>query len=85
MLGFIPDFDGKDKTATIPWLDHVEQVAERTGNDLVEVGMSKLKGLTLDNISTVRKRRRPNMAQVSSNLNRKLFQCTLCICCYGSI
>ena len=40
---------------TIPWLNQVEQVTERTGNDLVEVGMSKLKGLTLGDITTVRK------------------------------
>ena len=56
VVGSIPDFNGKDKTVTIPWLDQVEQVTERTGNDLVEVGMSKLKGLTLGNISTVRKK-----------------------------
>ena len=54
-LGSTPDFDGKDKTMTISWLDQVEQVTERTDNDLVEVGMIKLKGLTLGNITTVRK------------------------------
>ena len=54
-LGSIPDFDGKDKTVTIPWLDQVEQVTERTGNNLVEVGISKLKGLTLGDITIVRK------------------------------
>ena len=41
VLGSIPDFDGKDKTVTIPWLDQVEQVTERTGNNPVEMGMSK--------------------------------------------
>ena len=41
VLGLIPDFDGKDKTVTIPWLDQVEQVTERTGHDLVEVDMGK--------------------------------------------
>ena len=55
VLGSIPDFDGKDKTATIPWLDQVEQVTERTCNDPVEVGISKLKGLTLGDTSMVRK------------------------------
>ena len=53
--GSIPDFDGKDKTVTIPWLDQVEQAAERTGNNPVEVGVSKLKDLTLGYISMVRK------------------------------
>ena len=41
VLGSFQDFDGKDKTVTMPWLDQVEQVTERTGNDLVEVDMSK--------------------------------------------
>ena len=40
---------------TIPWLDQVELVAERTGNDLIEVGISKLRGLTLGDINTIRK------------------------------
>ena len=55
MLGSISNFDGKDKTVTIPWLHQVEQVTERTGNDHVKVGVSKLKGLTLGNIPIVRK------------------------------
>ena len=37
----IQEFDGNNKAATIPWLEQVELVAERTGNDLVEVGISK--------------------------------------------
>ena len=40
---------------TIPWLDQFEVVAERTGNDPVEVGISKLKGLALGDINTIRK------------------------------
>ena len=44
-----------NKSATIHWLDQVESVAEKTGNNLVEVGISKLKGLALGNINTVRK------------------------------
>ena len=55
VLGSIPDIDGIGKTATIPWLDQVEQVTKRTGDDPVEVNMSKLKGLTLGDISMVRK------------------------------
>ena len=34
-LGSIPVFDGRGKTATIPWLGQVEEVTERTGNDPV--------------------------------------------------
>ena len=46
-LGSIPAFDGNNKAATIPLLDQVELVAERTGNDPVEIDISKLKGLGL--------------------------------------
>ena len=83
-LGSIPDINGKDKTVTIPWLDQVEQVTERTGNNLVEVGMSKLKGLTLGNISTFRKEGLMwhKFCQI---LKRELFQCTICLWGYGSI
>ena len=55
VLGSIPDFDGKDKTVTIAWLDQVEQATERAGNNVVRVGMSKLKCLTLSDITTIRK------------------------------
>ena len=44
--GSIQEFDRKDKATTIPWLDQVKLVVERTGNDLVEVGISKLRGLS---------------------------------------
>ena len=40
----IQEFDGNDKAATMPRLDHVKLVAERTGNSPVEVGISKIKG-----------------------------------------
>ena len=43
--------------ATIPWLDQVELLAERTGNDPVDVGISKLKGLALDDINTIEMRK----------------------------
>ena len=55
VLGSIQEFDGKHKAIPIPWLDQVQLVAERTGNDPVEVGISKLKGLALGNINTIRK------------------------------
>ena len=41
--------------ATIPWLDQVELVAERTGIDPLQEGISKLKGLALANIITIHK------------------------------
>ena len=51
----IQEFNGNDETTTILWLDHVELVAERTGNDPVEVGISKLKILAIGDINTFRK------------------------------
>ena len=54
-FGSIQEFDGNDKTSTIPWLDQVKLVAERTGNDPVKVGISKLKELALGDINTIRK------------------------------
>ena len=55
VLATFQEFDGKDKAMTIPWLDQAKLVAERTCNDLVEVGISTLKGLTLGKINTIRK------------------------------
>ena len=54
-LWSIQEFDGNDKATTIPWLDQVKLVAERTGNDLVEIGISKLKRLVLGDVNTIRK------------------------------
>ena len=54
-LRSIQEFHGNDKAATMPWLDQVELVAERTGNNPVEVGISKLKGLALGDSNTIRK------------------------------
>ena len=54
-LRSIQEFDGNDKAATIPWLDQGGLVAERTGNDPVEVGINKLKRLALGHIDTIRK------------------------------
>ena len=41
--------------ATIPWLDQVELVVERTCIDPLEVGVSMLKGLALGDITTIHK------------------------------
>ena len=53
MLNALQEYDRSDREATIPWLDQVELVAERTGIDPLEVGISKLEGLALANINTV--------------------------------
>ena len=47
------EFDGSDRELTISWLDQVELVVERTGFDLLEVGISKLKGLAIGDTSTI--------------------------------
>ena len=56
MLNALQEYDGSDREATIPWLVHVEFVAKRKGIDLLEVGISKLKGLALADISIVHKK-----------------------------
>ena len=54
-LNSIQEFDGNDMEATILWLDQVKLVAERTGIDSLEVGISKLKGLAPGNVKTIHK------------------------------
>ena len=55
-LNSIPEYDGSNKTATISWLDHIEMVAENTGIDPIEVGIGKLKGFALGDITASVKR-----------------------------
>ena len=54
-LGCIQELNEKDTSATIPWLDQVKLVVEKTGNNPVEVGISKSRGLALGDINTIRK------------------------------
>ena len=54
VLGSIQEFDGKDKATTKPWHDQGKLVVDRTGNDPVEVGIIKLRGLALGDINTIR-------------------------------
>ena len=49
------EFDGTDREATTPWLDHIEAITRKTGFNLLEVGMSKLKGTTLSDVNAVSK------------------------------
>ena len=55
MLGSTQEFSRRDKLATIPWVDQVKLVAEKTSNDPVEAGISELTGLALGDINTIRK------------------------------
>ena len=52
-LNSIQEFDSIDREATIPWLDQVELVAERTGIGPLELGISKQQGLGLGNVNTI--------------------------------
>ena len=54
-LNAILEYNGSDKAATILWLDHIKMVAENTGIDNLKVGISKLKALALDDITTIHK------------------------------
>ena len=60
-LNSIPKYDWSNKVATILWLDHTEMVAENTDINLLKVGISKLKGLALGDITAIHKKRSFNM------------------------
>ena len=49
----IPEYNGSDKAATILWLDHIMILAENTGIDPLKVGISKLRGLAMGNITAM--------------------------------
>ena len=53
MMNSIQEFDGTDMEAIIPWLDHIKAIAKKLGFDPLEVGMSKLEGITLCNVNVV--------------------------------
>ena len=55
MMNLIQEFIGTDREATIPWLDHVEAIAKKTGIDPLVVGMCKLKGTTLCDVNAISK------------------------------
>ena len=52
-LNSLQEYDGTNIDITIQWLDHIKMVAEKTGTDPSEVGISKLKGLALGDINTI--------------------------------
>ena len=54
-MNSIQVFDGTNPEATIPCLDHIESVEKKTGYDLIEIGMSKLKGTVLHNVNAASK------------------------------
>ena len=42
-LNSLQEYDGSNKDMTIEYLDHIEMVAEKTGIDPLEVGITKLR------------------------------------------
>ena len=47
VMNSIQEFDGTNWEATIPWLDHIEAIAKKMSFNPLEIGISKLKGMTL--------------------------------------
>ena len=50
-MNSIQEFDGTNP-APIPWLDHIESVAKKTGFNPEEIGISKLKVMVLCDVNT---------------------------------
>ena len=46
-------FDGTDREATIPWLDHIEAFTRKMGFNPLEKVMSKLKGMALCDVNAI--------------------------------
>ena len=78
LLNALQEYDRSDREATIPWLDQVELVVERTGIDPLEVGISKLKGLALADISTFHKEEGLSWHKFRQAPDRTIFKCTVC-------
>ena len=53
-LNAIKEFDASDKSSTIPCMDQGEMVAEKNSTDPVDLGISKLVGIKLRNIITIK-------------------------------
>ena len=54
-MNSIQEFNGTNREATIPWLDHVKAIAKKTGFNPLEVSVNRLKGTTLCNVNTISK------------------------------
>ena len=48
------EFDGTNKSSTIPWLVQVELVVGRNNTNPIEIGNSKLVGILLRNMITIK-------------------------------
>ena len=85
VMNSIQEFDGTNWEATIPWLDHIEGVTKKMGFDPLEIGVSKLKGMTLCDINTASKEGTLSYFQFSQLLIRALLKCSVCIRCHQHI
>ena len=81
VMNLIQEFDGTNQGATIPWLDHVEAIAKKTGFDPLEIGMNKLRGMVLCDINAASKEGYPLIFPVLPAAHRALFKCSVCIRC----
>ena len=54
-MNLMQEFNGTNPEATIPWLDHIEDVTKKTGFKPVEIGMNKLEGTALHDINAATK------------------------------
>ena len=55
MMNLIQEFDGTNQEATILWLDHVEGVTKKMGNNPLEISISKLKSMALHDVNAASK------------------------------
>ena len=55
VINLIWEFDGINPEATILWKDHVKNIMKKTGFDLLEIGMRKLKGTALCDVKAISK------------------------------
>ena len=53
-LNAVKEFDGTNKSSTILWLDQVELVSKRSSINPVDIGISKLVGIPLRNMTTIK-------------------------------
>ena len=74
----IQEFNGINREATIPWLDHVKAIAKNMGFDPLEIGIGKLKGMALCDINAISKEGNL-LSPGSSTAHRALFKQSICI------
>ena len=79
-LSAIKEFDGTDKSSTIPWLEQVELVAEKCSTNPIDIGIIKLVGIQLRNMITI-KCEEGNLTwnRFQQVPTKKIFRCPFCV------